>query len=1008
MAEFSHTTEAFEKLYRSLNSAQKKAVDTIDGPVMVIAGPGTGKTQILALRIANILRTTDTPPDAILALAFTESAVYSMRQRLVSIVGSVAYKIPIFTFHGLANDIIERFPENFPRLIGSVPAADIDQIDILSEIIEHDADPRIRPYGDPLYYLASIRSTIQELKRENIGPNDFKKRIAADGASLAAVPEAERVHEKGAHKGKVKSQFTTAIERHEKNKALADVYAAYERELAHRHFYDFEDMIREVVAALRADSDLLLRLQEQYQFVLADEHQDANAAQNALLELLVNFHERPNLFIVGDEKQAIFRFQGASLDNFLYFKKRFPEATIISLTENYRSTQRILDVAFELIDHNKMIDQKLRVMLHAARPNLATPTNITLCEVAKPEQELAFVVTDVAHRLKENPAASIAIIYRTNSDASDVVRALQNAGVPYLLRSSRDVLDDPTMTTLVLLLRVVAEYGNDAQLARLLYADFLGTTPLDVFKITRYAARHSRLVAHVIAHDADLAEAGVTDPQPFLKIAERLTALAAYAKNHPLLESFDQLLYESGFLPHLLTTPEAPRALAALETLTAEVKKIARSTRGGGDLGDLVRFIDAVIEHAIPLDVLIPAEQAHGVQLMTAHKSKGLEFETVYIIGAREGHWGGRRSRTHFHIFNVAEEYDAQEDERRLFYVALTRAMREVIITWSTTDESGKEHLPSQFVTELNPALVTRSIPSVISDGGPSQLTRSPVQQGASLTNLNYIQELFRDQGWSVSALNNFLTCPWQYFFRNLVRLPELQTKYQLYGTAMHDTLEQFFRRWGDERDMTKTELLDFFARSLRRQPLAAIDYQDSLEKGKKALSGWLQWYAKNPAPRAGLVEYAISGVSLPVSLADQSEIAVPLRGKLDRIAFLTDRDVVVTDFKTAKPKSRNEILGTTKNANGDYFRQLVFYRLLLDLYDNGRWRMQAGEINFIEPDSRDTYHQERFEITDDVIALLRSTIASASRDVWTGAFWNATCGRADCPYCRLCQSLTR
>ena len=1007
MAEFFHTTETFEKMYHTLNSAQKKAVDTIDGPVMVIAGPGTGKTQILALRIANILRQTDTPPDAVLALTFTESAVHAMRERLVAIIGAPAYKVPIFTFHGLANDIIDRFPESFPRIIGSTPAADIDQVDILSDIIKESGNHIIRPYGDPLHYLASIRSIISELKRENIGPTELKKRVAADAAALAAVPENERVHQKGAHKGKVKSQFVTEGERVAKNKALAEVYAAYERALAKRRLYDFEDMIRDVVRALADNQDLLLRLQEQYQFILADEHQDANATQNAFLELLVNFHDHPNLFIVGDEKQAIFRFQGASLDNFLYFKQRFPEAVVISLEENYRSTQLILDAAFGLIEKNTLADPALRVRLKASvysTDNVAP--SIKLCECTNLQHELLFVANDIKQRIEKDPTAEIAIIYRTNSDAIDIARVLQSVGVSYTLRSSRDIFSDPAIATLILLLRVVADYGADAPLARLLYADFLHTMPLDIFKITRFANHHRYPLADVIASRTYLEAAGVCDPQTFLTIAECFSALAIFAKNHSLLESFDQLLYASDFLPHRLALPNAVHSLSALEMLTTEAKKIARSSRDGGRLEDLVRFIDAVIEHNIPLDVTLPAKQSTGVQLMTAHKAKGLEFETVYIIGAEEGHWGSRRSMTHFRVFNRSSDQASDDDERRLFYVALTRAKKNIIITWSMRDESGKSRLPSQFVTELDATFIEHIKPPEVTT--LSVFSAQTPQQSILFTDLEYIRTLFSEQGWSVSALNNFLKCPWQYFFRNLVRLPEVQTKSQLYGTAAHEALDQFFRRWDDEHDMSRAEFLKFFENRLCHQPLNKNDFIDSLEKGKKALSGWHIWHTKHPFLRGGRVEYSVAGVSLVVPLADETKLTVPLRGKLDRVTFTSEHDVVVTDFKTAKPKSRNEILGKTKNADGDYFRQLVFYRLLLDLHEGGRWQMRVGDINFIEPDDRGVYHQERFEITDENILTLQKQIADASRDIWTGAFWNRTCDDPKCTYCQLRRSLTK
>src|SRR3989344_2490268 len=337
----------FDELYKKLNKEQREAVDAIEGPVMVIAGPGTGKTQILTLRIANILRKTDVPLDAILALTFTEAGESAMRKRLVSTIGSPAYRVGIFTFHSFCNDIIKRFPEEFPRIIGSTNVSDIDKIVIIKDLIEKTPLKLLRPYGDTFYYLHPTRQKISELKRENISPNEFSRLAAEKDKELKNVPDL--LHKKGAYKGKMKGKYETMQKSIEKNKELLKLYVAYEKVLAERKLYDYEDMILEVIRSLEKKEDFRLRLQEEYQYVLADEHQDANNAQNKLLELLVSFHQNPNLFIVGDEKQAIYRFQGASLENFLYFQKKYKGARVIELVENYRSTQTILDAAYSIM-----------------------------------------------------------------------------------------------------------------------------------------------------------------------------------------------------------------------------------------------------------------------------------------------------------------------------------------------------------------------------------------------------------------------------------------------------------------------------------------------------------------------------------------------------------------------------------------------------------------------------------------------------------------------------------
>jgi len=337
----------FLSFYKKLNPAQKKAVDTIEGPVMVIAGPGTGKTQILTLRIANILRQTDTAPEQILALTFTESGVFSMRKRLVEIIGSAGYRVRIHTFHGFANDLIREYPDAFPKIIGATHIHDVEKTDLVKELLATHGGKRLRPFGDPFFYVSSVKGAISEMKREYLAPAQFKKITAERKKAFARIPDL--YNDKGKYAGTMKGKYARQNERLLRDEELAALYGRYEDALARRRRYDYDDMVVEAVRALEENSGLLLSLQEEHQYILADEHQDANRSQNRILELLASFHENPNLFVVGDEKQAIYRFQGASLENFRAFKRLYPAATVIALTENYRSTQPILDAAHSLI-----------------------------------------------------------------------------------------------------------------------------------------------------------------------------------------------------------------------------------------------------------------------------------------------------------------------------------------------------------------------------------------------------------------------------------------------------------------------------------------------------------------------------------------------------------------------------------------------------------------------------------------------------------------------------------
>lgn len=267
MPSVSHQNSAqkFDSLYKKLNEKQRQAVDAIDGPVIVIAGPGTGKTSILTLRIANILRRTDTSPENILALTFTESGVHSIRKKLVETMGPMGYRVPIHTFHSFCNDVIKSFPQEFPRIIGAQHVTDVDQIGIIEHLILSSDIESLKPVGSPLYYLTDILSFIKELKREDTSPGMYRKHIAKFKNNLESLDDLR--HEKGAYKGEIKGAYKPLFRKIENSVEFAMLYEKYQAELEERRLYDFEDMIIEVLRELRENKNLLLELQETYQYI---------------------------------------------------------------------------------------------------------------------------------------------------------------------------------------------------------------------------------------------------------------------------------------------------------------------------------------------------------------------------------------------------------------------------------------------------------------------------------------------------------------------------------------------------------------------------------------------------------------------------------------------------------------------------------------------------------------------------------------------------------------------
>jgi DNA helicase-2/ATP-dependent DNA helicase PcrA len=986
----------FARYYKTLNDAQKKAVDTIEGPVMVVAGPGTGKTHILTLRIANILSSTDTPPDGVLALTFTEAGVDAMKRRLLKMIGPTAYKVGIYTFHGFCNDVIHSHPEYFPRIISSVALTDIESILYIRQALTELPLSKLKPFGDPYFYVQPIKSAISTLKREHRTPQDVIETSARLLQEIENDPES--VHQKGAHKGKVKGAAQTQMDRLRKEHELGLVFEWYEQKLAAMRKFDFDDMIGEVVRALEADESFRLTVQEKYLYILADEHQDANGSQNKLLELLASYHESPNLFIVGDEKQAIFRFQGATLDSFSHFQKLFPNAVLIPLTDSYRSGTALLDAAHGLMRDSIPEERHPKLVSKLDNPNLAYLEQRTF---SSEETEIAWVVSAVAENIAKGVSPDdIAIMYRTNADAKAISRALSLHGILHALDSKSTIFHEHVIAQLVTYLRLCMHIGSNEYLAHVLHFPWSGITPHDVYKILIFGDRRRIPYVDVIASREYLQEARVHDAAAVSAFSDSLRRLSKMGHEENARDFFDRVLHESGLLSYVLKRTDAVSILSAVRGLARTLETLS-ATKTLYTGRDFVEDIGLYEEYGIEIEPDIePKERTGAIHLVTAHRSKGLEYEYVYIVHARDAHWGNRSLRNNLPLSTLAAAPESDlEDERRLFYVALTRAKHYVSVSYGTTSATRtRESTITQFMLEIDPDLVTvcetEAFESSIRPEASFAVRALPQD---SMSDAEFLRDAFIEQGISATALNNYLDCPWKYFYRNLVRVPEKPTQSSLYGNALHNALRLFRDVCASTRVYQPLPvLLDFLKTSVDTQGFTPVLYEEAHAKGVRALT---EWHERN---KVGYQFHVLCEKKFEVYMPLESAPldTVLLRGLIDVIEFSGDGDVRVIDYKTGKHKSRNEIEGGTKNATGDYKRQLDFYCILLE-----RAEMQAPSrlsLEFIEPDTKGNTVVHDFMYDAPAVAELKETIRRVAGEIFTLTFMQQGCKKDDCEYCAL------
>lgn len=990
----------FEIAYRGLNKAQKEAVDTIEGPVMVIAGPGTGKTQILSLRIANILNKTDTAPESILALTYTTAGVISMREKLLEIIGDRAYRVNIFTFHAFCEHLIREFNFYFEELEGARVIDDLERVEMIETIIKENKFEHLISFHDEFSFLNKIVDGILAIKKEGLTPEEFIKKLPVWKKELLSSDDIFYKKDFGKYKkGSIKPAEEEKINKKiQKAKELGEIFSIYQKELKKDGLYDFSDMILYAREELLKNKDFKADVQEKYQYILVDEHQDTNEGQNTLIELLTDaphLEGKPNVFTVGDEKQSIYRFQGASTETFSRFENLYKEVASIALSENYRSTQNILDGAHSLIVKSKGLEGS--VCLHS---NIKENEKINVLKFSNYKFELLYLAEEIKLKIKNGVSPSeIAILYRANKNVSDIKTILNSHKIPYTIFSKDKILEDSNIRNLINILKVIFNLNDDHYLGKVFFSNFLNFDAYDVVLVLdRFKSLHKEERKHLFAIVEDekvLKEIGVKGVKSFIHFTNILKELKTESQNKSFPDFFKIFLDKIGYIKYMITSSDSRTQLIKLDKFLDELKR-QNQTKDDYNLADFVYFVDSFIKYNLDIKSTDP-EIIEGVSLMTAHGSKGREFEYVYIINATRKSWESRRGGGN-NITLPIYQYDGDiEDERRLFYVAMTRAKKSLSISFARTDNDGKEHEESEFVTEINGEYKEEKGMDYFEKNNIDKLSSfmNFEKKSESLFEPDYLKQLFFKRGLNVTALNNYFDCPLKYLYKNLIRIPDVYSTTLSFGSTIHEALESFFKASSrDEKILSKDFLLEEFTKALLRANMSEKDEEKFKTRGDNILSGYYDKYSN------------VWGYKVKVEFDPKrnfkldDEKMLELTGKIDKIEYLGNDftgKVNLIDYKTGKPFSEK-----TKEQKSDYERQIVFYHLLLEEYDNKKIIVNKSVLDFLEKNKKGEFEQYSFDVKKEHLDKLKKEINDYEKDILSMEFLKKGCNKKDCEWCQI------
>lgn len=1033
----SHHLREFENtILPALNEAQRAAVDLIDGPVMVIAGPGTGKTQLLAARIGNILRLTDTDPREILCLTYTEAGTVAMRRRLIDFLGPEGHRVPVHTFHGFCNLVIQENPAVFGGYRDLQPLAELEQRRLLKDLVNSlpATHPLRRLRGDYYAHVPRLATLFDLMKREGLTPDMVHEAI---DRYLSGLPTREGYFYKRKYKefqpGDPKQgEIDKETDRMEETRVAASLLPLWQDTLIAAGRYDFSDMLRWVRDAFAAETDLLRVYQERFLYILVDEYQDTSGLQNQLLYQMADFWEEPNLFVVGDDDQAIYRFQGASMSNILGFQQRFHPSAVM-LTDNYRSSQRLLDAAHALIGFNQerlntvLSLEKRLVARQQAVPQPGHPPR--LLEFSSSTGEEAWIAGRIRELLDSGvPPAGIAVLYRNHRHADNLIRSCRQRGIAVSQQRQEDILRDPFILGLLDVLHYLAgelrqPFSEEARLVRLLHYRYFGIRPLDLARLLRYGqARHrpdqeggKLLRWREMLNDADsLRQAGLEDPHTVQRVGEDLEYWLAHTPEWTIQSLFEHVLTRGGVLGAILEDPQKRRLLELVTTLFDFIKAECAADPALG-LEELLERLDEMIEGQIALPYVHYIGEPEGVVFSTVHSAKGLEWDHVFLMACSARNWSGKPNGRSFRLpdtltrSDVASDEQLVEEERRLFFVAMTRARASLTISYAKDQKNANnrrtatEDLASRFVNELRDVA---GIELESLEPPPSRREEAleallhPLDENPSLLEEAWLKQQVEQLSLSVTALNKYLACPRAYYYENILRVPAARNRYMGYGSAVHATLESLFRQNPHLEGDPAHQAVEIFTAALQRYRSHFTDqeYINTLEHGRQTLPVYVS--AMLDRWRSALK------VDLEVAIRDVEWAGYPINGKLDKIEHHAG-GIKVVDYKTGNPANGKKKLKRPGQEDwrldpgGDYWRQMVFYDLLLRADRRSQSPLLAGVMEFVEPDGKGHIEREEMEITEEDRALVTEQIAWAMEGIRALRF-DEGCHESSCIWCQL------
>jgi len=973
----------------ALNQQQKKAVEHNGGPLLLIAGAGTGKTTVITQKITHVIEHGQAQPENILALTFTDKAAAEMQERVDAMLDAGYAELQISTFHAFCQRLLEDYGVDIglPRRFKLITQTDAWLL-IKKYLYDFDLD-YYRPLGNPTGQIHALLSHFSKLKDELVSPDtysNFVEKVQLDN------DEAEDVE---------RSRL----------KELATAYHTYNQLLLENNCLDFGDLMYYTVKLLQARPNITSSLKKRFTHILVDEFQDVNWSQYQLIRLLTD--DTSNLTVVGDDDQSIYSFRGSNVSIILRFKEDYPSAKEIVLTENYRSGQEILDLAYSSIQHNNPdrleeklhIDKKLHAKGHIQKAHVEHIHADTL------DNEVELVVQKIRAIKENNDDVSwddIAILARANAHVEPFLAALEHHRIPYEYLASSGLYRQPVVLDCVNFLQLLTHIYDDRALYRMLRMPVYAMRENDMQKITAHAKRKSISYYELMKRGSEF---GISEDGQH--IAEKIVASLHQGMKDMKTEKPTRVLYQfledSGYLKYLADGEQEGnrviiRQIYHLKQFFDMIANFEAVTPDA-DVREFIEHYQQIIESGDSGKLFQPTDTPDSVNVITVHGSKGLEYRYVFVVNMVEERFPTRRKGGDIAIPDELIQESLPntndfhyEEERRLFYVAVTRAKEQLFLTSAEDYGGARKKKLSRFLAELE------FNTAVTIEDDQKLKTKNPLAGRVG----GKSKEMLEEKGhivyesptvFSHSQINQYARCPYQYKLQHILKLPHKGNHSLSFGNTIHNTLQEFYERVKQMNSASQGSLFDVTTKI--QSPTDEIAVPSEKELLEIYEEKWIPDWYKNKRQRE---DYFKKGTDLlkvfyaaqegnwtvPLVLEGSFRIKVgnyAVRGRIDRIDKLNDGSIEIIDYKTGKSK---ETLST------DDKQQLLLYQIAVQTLPQYRHEGDVSKLTFyyVNDDLRTSFVGK-----DKDIEKLQDKLLKTIEQIRSGDF-GATPNPFVCQYC--------